>query len=569
MAAPNKDTIYIDIDDEITGIIEKLRGSDGKVVALVLPKRAAVFQSIVNMKLLKRAADSDKKHLVLITSEAGLLPLAGAAGVHVAKTLTSKPEIPLAPDAFNNDEEETISEDGEATDPELDKAAPVGALAGAQAADGVETIMLDDDDVPPELDSKPDGPKTFAPPKAKKDKKFKIPDFNRFRLMLVAGALLLVLLIIGIVWATMGSKATITIKTDATALDTNLNMNLSTTATKLNMANNTVPAKLAQVQKTFTQQVPTTGQKNNGNKASGDVRITNCSKTEGPITIPGGTGFSSGGNTYISQQSVTLPESTFTGGGKCTNNSKEDVTVIAQSGGASFNKPAGATFAIAGGQSGLSAEGGTMAGGTDSIVQTVNQNDINNAKAKISANDDVPKKELTAQLKDEGYYVINATFAPGNPNTTTSAEVGAVANNVTVTETITYTMFGAKRDDIKALIENSIEDQIDTEKQAVLDDGLDKANFNADSLSATAAQLTVTTTVTAGPDLDVDSIREQAAGKKAGPVKDELKTNPDVTDVQIKVSPFWVSSIPSKTDKITVNIAKPTNQSGKPDASDQ
>src|SRR5947199_344112 len=109
MAASNKDTIYIDIDDEITGIIDKLRASNGKIVALVLPKRASVFQSIVNMKLLKRAADDSKKNLVLITSEAGLLPLAGAAGVHVAKTLTSKPEIPTGP--LGNDEaEETIDE---------------------------------------------------------------------------------------------------------------------------------------------------------------------------------------------------------------------------------------------------------------------------------------------------------------------------------------------------------------------------------------------------------------------------------------------------------------------------
>src|SRR5580693_8910099 len=102
MPANDKDTIYIDIDDEITGIIDKLRNSKGKVVALVLPKRATVFQSVVNMKLLKRAADAEKKNAVLITSEAGLLPLAGIAGVHVAKTLTSKPEIPLPPQCISD-----------------------------------------------------------------------------------------------------------------------------------------------------------------------------------------------------------------------------------------------------------------------------------------------------------------------------------------------------------------------------------------------------------------------------------------------------------------------------------
>src|SRR4051812_30157979 len=115
MATNDKDTIYIDIDDEITGIIDKLKGSGGKVVALVLPKRAAVFQSIVNMKLLKRAADSAKKNVVLITSEAGLLPLAGVAGVHVAKSLTSKPEIPAAPQSID-DSEEMVQEDAAEAD---------------------------------------------------------------------------------------------------------------------------------------------------------------------------------------------------------------------------------------------------------------------------------------------------------------------------------------------------------------------------------------------------------------------------------------------------------------------
>ncbi|MBC7581656.1 hypothetical protein H7097_02175, partial [Aeromicrobium sp.] len=52
----NKETVYVDIDDEITAIIEKVRSSQQKIVALVLPKRASVLQSIVNMKLLKRTA---------------------------------------------------------------------------------------------------------------------------------------------------------------------------------------------------------------------------------------------------------------------------------------------------------------------------------------------------------------------------------------------------------------------------------------------------------------------------------------------------------------------------------
>jgi hypothetical protein len=563
MAAKDKDTIYIDIDDEITGIIDKLKVSEGKVVALVLPKRASVFQSIVNMKLLKRAADSSKKNLVLITNEAGLMPLAGAAGVHVAKTLTSKPEIPLAPDGIN-DAEETIQEDGEAVDPPLDTDKTLGELAaGGAAADGVETLTLDDDE--PSADAAAPGPKTFDPPakgkgkdKPKKDKKLSIPNFNRFRLLLIIGGLILLLLIIGFIFATVAlPKATINIKTDATNVDTNLNLNLSTAAKTLDASSGTIPAKLASQPKTYTEQVPTTGQKNNGNKASGSVILVNCSGN--PVSIPSGTGLSSGGNTYISQQTVSVPDSRYKkNSSDCDRSGTASVDIIAQNPGSGYN---GATnFTVAGySSSDLSGSPSSqITGGTDSIVQIVNQNDINNAKAKITPSDASLKQTLDTQLKAGNYYPLDATYVTGTPVVTSSANVGAVANNVTVTETITYTLFGVKQSDLNTLIDNQVKTQIDTSKQVVLDNGLAQGVFNVNNISATAAQLSLSTKATAGPDLNIDTIKQQAAGKHSGAIKSQLSNNPDVTSVDVSISPFWISSAPKKTSRITVNIAKPT-----------
>ncbi len=558
MTAADKDTIYIDIDDEITGIIDKLIGSKGKVAALVLPKRAAVFQSSVNMKLLKRAADANKKHLVLITSEAGLLPLAGAAGVHVAKTLTSKPEIPVAPQAFD-DGEESIQEDGTETDTLADPNATIGQLAGPAAAtigaDGIETLALDDEAPAPELDTPV--PKTFDPPSKKKNKKFAVPNFERFRLLLVLGGLLLILLIGGVIFAAKAlPKATISIKTDATSVDTSVPLILSTAAKAVEPATNTVPAKLASLPKTFTQQVPTTGQKNNGNKASGSVTVTNCN--DDPYPIPAGTGFSSGGNTYISQESATVPGSTFTSTKVCHKEGKASISILAQNGGVAYNLPSGANFTIAGSPSGLSAQGNTVSGGSDSIVQTVNQNDITSAKAKIVLNEAEAKQALNSQLQKDNYYPIAATYVAGPPAVNTSAEVGEVANTVTVTEVITYTTFGVHKNDLRTLQENDIKTQIDTQKQTILNNGLDGAVFAVDTVTPTAAKLTMTGRATAGPDLNVDMIKSRAAGQKPGALRAQLQNNPDVTSVDIKLSPFWVNAIPKKSSRIIVDIAKPT-----------
>ncbi len=105
MANSAKDTVYIDVEDEITAVIDKVVNAKHKIVALVLPKRATVFQSPVNMKLLKKAAKSANKNLVLITSDKGILAIAAASSVHVAKSLTTKPEIPKVETPESNDEE--------------------------------------------------------------------------------------------------------------------------------------------------------------------------------------------------------------------------------------------------------------------------------------------------------------------------------------------------------------------------------------------------------------------------------------------------------------------------------
>src|ERR1700758_1329961 len=88
-----KDVIYIDVEDDITAIIGKVKATKEKIVALVPPKRTGVLQSAVNLKLLARTADQSKKRLVIITHNAALSSLAASADIPVAKTLQSRPEI--------------------------------------------------------------------------------------------------------------------------------------------------------------------------------------------------------------------------------------------------------------------------------------------------------------------------------------------------------------------------------------------------------------------------------------------------------------------------------------------
>ncbi len=564
-----KDTIYIDVDDEITTIIDKVRGSEHRIVALVLPKRATVLQSIVNMKLLKRTADEAKKHLVLITSEHGLMPLAGAVGLYVAKTLQSKPEVPMAPTAGHDleDHEETVDMNDATDDKPLDKSRPIGDLATGAGTAGAAGALAGaaEDEEPIELDNADMGAMPAAAktkqPKAKKNKALKIPDFNKFRLWLALGGLGLVIIVF-IAWLMMSAmpRATVVIKTDSQAIQTNQDVILSTSINNVDPASNSVPAQQVQTQKTQTQQVDATGQKNNGQKATGQVTLslTDCSQDQ--VTVPAGTAISTNSLTFVTAADVSL--SSVKIGNKCQNSSFPNfssgtVNVTAQTGGAQYNVGA-STFSVAGYSSVQGKSSQAMTGGTDNILKVVSQADIDNAKQKITAMDTSSvKDQLRQQLQGQGMMAVDATFNAGDPAITTSANVGDQADNVTVTEKVTYTMFGAKQSDLQTLVAASVDKQIDTSKQKILDYGITSANFQLKNQQSNAATVGMSDTAIAGSDLNVAQLKQQVAGKKPADAKSIIGGYPGVTNVTVNLSPFWVSSIPGKTSKITVTVEKP------------
>jgi hypothetical protein len=565
--ADNKDTIYIDIDDEITAIIEKVRLSEQKIVALVLPKRASVLQSIVNMKLLKRSADNAKKSLVLITNETGLLPLAGTVGLYVARNLQTKPAIPTV-DADDSAEIETLDEtedDGVDFDPAEAATKPVGDLAvsssvplvgkTAKTSDAIETLELDDDAPSVEL---PDASaKTPKAKKPKKDKALAVPNFDSFRKKLLLGVpILTVLVVILSICATALPKAEIVISTDTS----NVNSNLAVTIdTSLKAAKGTsIPAQLQKLDKSGSQQVATTGKKNKGTPSSGSVTLTNCSQTGDPIDVPAGTGVTANGITYITQATASMPNSAYFGTCK-TNiaNSKATVKVIAQALGNTTTSD-GTTMTVAGYSSSVAAKAtGDITGGTDNFVQVVAQADIDNATQKITTqNSDSMKQQLVDQLKHAGLFPIDATFTPGTPNTTASSKAGDEASTVSVSQTTTYMMFGVKQADLKKLVDEDIKDKIDPSKQSILDEGLSKASFKVNSATATSAQLSINTVATAGPDLNANELKTQLGGLKSGEVKDSLTSDPGVSAVEVHLSPFWVTSVPKKPAKVTITFVK-------------
>lgn len=547
MSTAAKDTVYIDAEDEITAIIEKVRTSEGKVVALVLPKRAQTLQSVVNLKLLKRTASEAKKNLVLITSDPNLLPIAGAVGLHVAKTPQSKPAVPATPARAEDTQNiETVSVDDK-DDPEIDPSTPIGELAGE------ETIELDN-----ETDAKPVAAVGAAKTKKLFNKKLKVPDFDRFRLLIFGGGALLILLIVGGIFAfVVLPKANIVIKTDTSSVSSDITLVARTDVTELDRENKLIPATKKELKKTENGKTPATGQRDDGTKATGVVRLTNCTKgTNQPITVPAGTGLTSNGIAFITTEAVQLPKASFDGVGDCDNDDFDDVSVTAQAAGGQSNISEGRTFAVSGFGGITGKNSAAMTGGTSKLVQVVSQADIDSAKQKLleKLNTDATA-ELKAQFIAENFQPLDETYGAGEPVIASTPNVNDPASEVTVTVTISYTELGVKKDDLKTLIEESVNKQIDTSKQSIQDNGLDKATIRLlDKKSADEVTFSIQTISVAGPQLDTEGIKREIAGKKKGATVTAIQSRPGIKDVEINYSPFWVFSTPKRLNRINVTF---------------
>ena len=581
-----KETLYVDVDDEITAIIDKVTTAKSKVVALVLPKRCPVLQSVVNMKLLKRTADRLGKNLVLVTSEAGLMPLAGATGLHVASTPSSKPSIPDAPTSVDSDGPEEIEGplsvvDGNAPeDDDFDTKAAAGTAVGELAAAGTgakaakeqdidESIdMNDPEDVADKSAEDANTMKAVAKktPKVKKDKSLHVPNFDTFRKKLFIGVLVLILLIaLWIVAFKVLPKATVNIGTDSSTIPTNLTLSLDTTANSLNTSSYTVPAVSQSQQKTATATVPATGQQNNGQKASGQVTLALTDCNSSTVTIPTGSGLTSGSLTYITQGSVTLQSVQV--GHSCnpsafSNLYSATVTVEALNGGSNYNIPNGSGFTVPSSVSGASDVSGqassTISGGTDNITTIVQQSDITNATNKIaSANTSTVKQEIEQSLEAKGLQPVPVTFLTGTPQVSSSVQAGTAASNVTVTSETSYSMLGVNATDLKTLVDSNVNSRIDKGKQVILSDGVSSAQFaEANPGTATSATVAMTTKSLAGPQINTNSLKSQLVGMKSQDVQSYLKQTPGVTNVSVKYSPFWVDAIPKNAKKVTITVEK-------------
>ena len=527
----NKDVIYIDVEDDITTIVGKIKASKEKIVALVPPNRVGVLQSAVNMRLLARTAEHEGKRIVLISHNQSLMALAAAARIPVARNLQSKPELAEIP-VLKVDGDDVI--DGETL--------PVGEHA--------DTVSRGDDTAVAAVIADNSEKKTKKADANKK--KTKVPNFSSFRKRIVligSGVAVLIAFFVWALWFAPRATVVITAKTTPATVDRNVQLLLDGDT---NVENGTLRVVKQEQKQEISVDFTATDQKNVGDKATGRIRFSTSQSSS--RTVPAGTVLTAGGFNFALSTAVTVSAAilSFECGGICPG--VAEGSIAAAEGGANYN---GVSGAVSGAPSGVSVTlVGSTSGGTDKMATVVGESDIAQAATLLEGKKaDTLRDKLTSSFASSSVAIADS-YSETRSDPTPSVAVGSEASGTVVLRaTVTATMLAVDQSQLSTFIRDSLTREIDGKaNQKIYDDGLENVKFTQFSNRSERIMVRVTANGKIGPEINEDQVKEQARGKRYGDIQSSLEAIEGVNEVDTQFWPFWVRTVPDDSGRITVEF---------------
>jgi len=548
--SPEEPVIYLEADEEITAATSRMLASASKEVRIVVPKRSTLLQSVVNQKLLKRAAERADKKLILVTTDRTASHLAAQVGIPVAATVKAEAAIPdsaAAPEVDTSDIVESAAE-----------VAAVAAVAKVTATPKPAYAK-------PMMKSEPKVNNPFAPyndelqetpaavpakaGKASKSKKNRnVPNFNELPKRVMIGFAALVAVVLLMVAQFYFKRASVTLFASGQLFDVNTNFKVDPNADSVSVTTATIPGKKYEKSSDLSGATAATGTKDAGTKAAGTITLSN--HCYNPGTLATGTRFqSSSGLVFASTESVVVPDGSISAG-SC-NVKTVSIPVAAAANGDRYNlastsysnasmPSSGATY--------VRLTGSQMSGGTTKILKVVSQADIDKARADALERD---KSDATKELNAKpasSQKIMPDSFTATPTEVVASPALDAEGDQVTVKFKVTYSILAVKKADLETLITAIEKKQVGANKQ-IYDSGVESGK-----ITATNGAFNFVSVASAGEKIDTDALIEQVKGKRTGAATDIASKVPGVGRATISLWPSWSVKVPTILDHIKVDI---------------
>ena len=562
----NKDVIYIEPEDDITDIITKIENAKSKIVALVPPKKASVFRSIVNIKLIARTGISASKTAVLVTTDPSIIKLAAITKIPVAKNLQSAPSVPtIESDDREGVAKEELRESASEEDyEEEEEDKEIKENDEDESSNSAKELAEDENKNKYDPDTKKDrvknknSDKNQSKPK-NPNSRFVIWFKEHKKIAIVGGAIGAVLIAI-LIWAfAIAPAATLMVSIKTEINNFSENVSFTTNLSEEDASEGIFyldEKKIGSVKKT---EFKATGQKNVGAKAQGNLIIYTYFKRSGTVPVKAGSSFSLNNLVYISETDATLSWDGKTAS-SCENNGQtsaitsgclvsERVKVVASGPGEKYN--------IAAANSGWSTTApvavysdSAMTGGTDEMVTVVSQADIDKAKNELASVDEEDNKSKLYEEINDDLMVIDSSFVQASEDVVSSPAVGEVVESgvtPTLTAKTTARIFAIDKTKVEEFITEKVELPDDQKIYEIRDPFIE--NF-VKTDSGYSGKLK--TSYATGPMITENNVINIVKGKGLGEAQHDIRDINGIASVTINPSFPWVSRIPNNPNKITV-----------------
>ncbi|MGZ6344774.1 MAG: baseplate J/gp47 family protein [Candidatus Limnocylindrales bacterium] len=574
---------YLDPDDEITSAVARLRASDDIRVALVLPPGSRIATSRINFRLLAHEAREHQRRLAIVAAEPGVRQIAVSAGIPAygtvsdyetavaeARTAAQEREAAgtLTGEVAVGGEAAVLSGDASTTTPAPAAGAPtreMPAVAAAVAAD----VALESGAGAIASDRSPTVAEAGVESGARRGGAQALPvvgarvTSGRGRRGVWAlaslGLLAAIVLVVGAAVLLLPSATIVLTPATEGAGPVDLTVIADPNATQVDAANGIVPAQTVTVPLTATSQFQATGKKTSLTKAGGTVTFSSYDTGSATVVPAGKVVATADGVQFATQARVTLPPAALVGFPVTVVPSQRTVAVQAVTAGPEGNVAANAITKVPSGYSPTLLRVTNVqptSGGSRTDIQVVSQKDYDDATKTLAAS---LKSQLDGAVADpatapSGTTLIPATAALGQ--VTPSPLAAAVVNKEQPTFDLTLTATGTVNAVDKAQLE-----QVATERlKASVPAGYE---LFSDSIKTTVGTATVSGGKISAPveasgemarQLDQAALLAQVKGKSVDEARAILEP---FGAVSIQTWPFYVSSIPTFDNRVTLTIAPP------------
>ena len=581
-----EEILYLEADEEITSVVDKLKGLEAPSIGLVVPKGSTIAQSLVSLRLIKKEAEKLKKDISIITSDEVGRNLAAQADLPVFADVKSRTPIDVnqLEKAPENEQIEIDMSVGTASETakkgketkevvEPEEELPEGLSVHrydetALAADEPQNAKEETDEIEkvPEKeeqfvsrevrDVKPaprpaheiEAERPIRGPEAiKKDTSSKKRTFKPY---LIAIALIVGLLVVLVGLDLVFARVKVTLLVPAEEIQKEASIVIEKDRQAIDLKQGIIPGvqeiKTKPVEKLFSA----TGKKDAGEQAKGTLTFKNEAGVDDTLTA-GTTVTSTNNVSFTLNGAITIPKATLNSSGdKVLGQATGAVT--AKSAGDNANMASSMTY-VASGHSKVTVSGATSGGVTKQLT-IVSRSDIEQAETALK---DQGKTDLFQDLSaDKNQVYLQDAGTVELSDFTPSKNAGDETDQFSAKGTIKYTTISFKSADFRQAIIKQVEKTLPQDKSLLPSD--------ADSLTPTAKEnninvgkLTVIGNLTShiGAKNDLGQLSKSLTLKRIKNVKAKLSEVPNATVVSVDLTPSFALPIsPILSRNIVINL---------------